>query len=119
MYSVMLFLVTIAGWIMDLDNVSNWLKDWVPWCWHQPKVTTYTSNFVESTWEKLNPLASSTAPPMHSYATSNSTTPCGVFTGYTAVYRLMFATTMFFIVFGLVMIKVKRSSDPRVQLHKG
>jgi len=121
MYSVMLFLVTIAGWIMGLPNVSNWLKNWVPWCWHEPKLERTFIEKVQAEWpDSFNPFAVSTTPIPRDVASHNGTqTVCDEFTGYLAVYRLMFATTVFFIVFGMIMIKVKRSSDPRVNLHKG
>ena len=125
----MLFLVTITGWIMGLPNVSNWLKNWVPWCWNQPKALSsaeVAKNYLVNEGSKVynqffsasNSSASNT---LHAAATaSNGTaTICDEFTGYLAVYRLMFATTVFFIVFGFVMIKVKSSRDPRVQLHNG
>lgn len=122
MYSIMLFLVTIAGWIMGLNNVSLWLAKWVPWCWgnHNPIVKTPTT-LLESTMDKFNPFSgpSTTVAPLMAAAGNGTATVCDQLTGYTAVYRLMFATTMFFVVFGLVMVKVKRSSDPRVSLHKG
>ena len=125
MYSVMLFLVTIFGWIMGLPNVSNWLKSWVPFCWHMPKVvSTAGGSVTDIVKEKLQSInlfgsaTTSTPSPLVEMA-KNGTTVCDEFTGYLAVYRLMFATTVFFIVFGFVMIKVRSSRDPRVQLHKG
>lgn len=114
LYSLMLILVTITGWIMGIPNVSNWLKNWVPWCWHKPSITETITN--------LNPvkIATETFFSNGSGQVSNGTsTICDEFTGYVAVYRLMFATTLFFVVFGFIMIKVKSSRDPRVQLHNG
>ncbi|XP_072499285.1 serine incorporator 1 isoform X2 [Notamacropus eugenii] len=45
--------------------------------------------------------------------------PCSVLVGYKAVYRLCFGMAMFFLLFSLLMIKVKSSSDPRAAVHNG
>lgn len=125
-----------------MPNVTNWLKNWVPWCWHQKlpsskSVSSYTHLLDQGKdlFNQLNPFdvtpqhsnnnnsstmfTSSEAASIAAAGVSNSTTVCDEFTGYLAVYRLMFATTIFFIVFGIVMIKVKSRRDPRVQLHNG
>lgn len=130
MYSVMLFLVTIAGWIMGLANVSNWLKNWVPWCWNQPKIPTLQERASSALQDGVNKVGSEISNIFGGAAKNASTvtamaangtagTVCDEFTGYTAVYRLMFATTVFFAVLGVLMIKVKSTRDPRVPLHRG
>ena len=96
----MFFLVTLIGWIMVIPGVSGWLKTWVPFCWNMPKF---------SFEEIVN----------HGFSKGNSTTYCDDFAGYTSVYRLMFAATMFFFIFGLIMIKVTSANDKRTTLHRG
>lgn len=117
MYSIILFLVTIVGWIMVVPSVSTWMKSWIPFCWNAPKITwagqfgdmLNKSNVVPKEWVK-----------MLSDETKNGTkTICDDFTGYLAVYRLMFATTLFFIVFAFIMVRVRNNRDPRAQLHNG
>uniref|UniRef100_A0A669AXD7 Serine incorporator 1 n=1 Tax=Oreochromis niloticus TaxID=8128 RepID=A0A669AXD7_ORENI len=44
---------------------------------------------------------------------------CDVLVGYKAVYRVCFGMAMFFLLFSLLMIKVKSSKDPRAALHNG
>ncbi|XP_038624006.1 serine incorporator 1 [Tachyglossus aculeatus] len=44
---------------------------------------------------------------------------CNVLVGYKAVYRVCFGMAMFFLLFSLLMIKVKSSSDPRASVHNG
>lgn len=44
---------------------------------------------------------------------------CDVLVGYKAVYRICFGMAMFFLLFSLLMIKVKSSRDPRAALHNG
>ncbi|KAJ8396249.1 hypothetical protein AAFF_G00021160 [Aldrovandia affinis] len=44
---------------------------------------------------------------------------CDVFVGYKAVYRVCFGMAMFFLLFSLLMIKVKSSKDPRAAVHNG
>uniref|UniRef100_A0A8D0L723 Serine incorporator 1 n=1 Tax=Sphenodon punctatus TaxID=8508 RepID=A0A8D0L723_SPHPU len=44
---------------------------------------------------------------------------CDVLVGYKAVYRVCFGMAMFFLLFSLLMIKVKSSSDPRAAVHNG
>ncbi|KAG8123886.1 hypothetical protein E2320_019246 [Naja naja] len=44
---------------------------------------------------------------------------CDVLVGYKAVYRVCFGMAMFFLLFSLLMIKVKSSSDPRATVHNG
>ncbi|XP_069017807.1 serine incorporator 1 isoform X1 [Embiotoca jacksoni] len=44
---------------------------------------------------------------------------CDVLVGYKAVYRVCFGMAMFFLLFSLLMIKVKSSHDPRAALHNG
>ncbi|XP_053743021.1 serine incorporator 1 [Synchiropus splendidus] len=44
---------------------------------------------------------------------------CDVLVGYKAVYRVCFGMAMFFLLFSLIMIKVKSSKDPRAALHNG
>ncbi|XP_068609510.1 serine incorporator 1-like isoform X2 [Brachionichthys hirsutus] len=44
---------------------------------------------------------------------------CDVIVGYKAVYRVCFGMAMFFLLFSLLMIKVKSSKDPRAALHNG
>lgn len=44
---------------------------------------------------------------------------CDVLVGYKAVYRICFGMAMFFLLFSLLMIKVKSSQDPRAALHNG
>lgn len=129
MYSIMLFLVTIAGWIMGLSNVSNWLKNWVPWCWNRPKFPSFQERAVEALKDGASKVGSEVSNLFGASKNATSVTAmaanttvggvCNEFTGYTAVYRLMFATTVFFVVLGFIMIKVKSTRDPRVPLHRG
>ncbi|XP_054050108.1 serine incorporator 1 isoform X2 [Rissa tridactyla] len=44
---------------------------------------------------------------------------CDVLVGYKAVYRVCFGMAMFFLLFSLLMIKVKSSNDPRAAVHNG
>uniref|UniRef100_A0A8C7YAH8 Serine incorporator 1 n=1 Tax=Oryzias sinensis TaxID=183150 RepID=A0A8C7YAH8_9TELE len=44
---------------------------------------------------------------------------CDVLVGYRAVYRVCFGMAMFFLLFSLLMIKVRSSQDPRAALHNG
>jgi len=44
---------------------------------------------------------------------------CDVLVGYKAVYRTCFGMSMFFLLFSLLMVKVKSSQDPRAALHNG
>lgn len=44
---------------------------------------------------------------------------CDVLVGYRAVYRICFAMAVFFLLFSLLMIKVRSSQDPRAALHNG
>uniref|UniRef100_A0A6Q2ZLB2 Uncharacterized protein n=1 Tax=Esox lucius TaxID=8010 RepID=A0A6Q2ZLB2_ESOLU len=44
---------------------------------------------------------------------------CEIFVGYKAVYRVCFGMSMFFLVFSLLMYKVKNSRDPRSTIHNG
>ncbi|XP_041106138.1 serine incorporator 1-like [Polyodon spathula] len=44
---------------------------------------------------------------------------CDVLVGYKAVYRICFGMSMFFLLFSLLMIKVKSSRDPRASVHNG
>uniref|UniRef100_A0A8C5CIL6 Serine incorporator 1 n=1 Tax=Gadus morhua TaxID=8049 RepID=A0A8C5CIL6_GADMO len=44
---------------------------------------------------------------------------CDVLVGYKAVYRTCFGMAMFFLLFSLLMIKVRSSQDPRASLHNG
>lgn len=44
---------------------------------------------------------------------------CDVLVGYKAVYRVCFGMAMFFLLFSLLMVKVKSSADPRAALHNG
>lgn len=125
----MLFLVTIAGWIMGLSNVSNWLKNWVPWCWHATKIPSFQERATNALKDGVNKVGdeignifgtgSKNATTVTAMVANSTGGVCDEFTGYTAVYRLMFATTVFFVVLGVLMIKVKSSRDPRVPLHRG
>ncbi|KAI7692464.1 hypothetical protein SSS_07615 [Sarcoptes scabiei] len=100
MYAVMLFLVTVTGWIMMLPNVSNWLQSKVPFCWK--KMSISVMSFIGKSSEK-----------------EPEPTICEKATGYLAVYRLMFGTFLFFIFFGFIMIKIQSKRDPRIALHRG
>ncbi|KAG5450747.1 Serine incorporator 3 [Clonorchis sinensis] len=44
---------------------------------------------------------------------------CDAITGFGAVYRLCFATTMFYLLFTLLMIRVTSSKDPRSKIQNG
>uniref|UniRef100_A0AAR2LR56 Serine incorporator 1 n=1 Tax=Pygocentrus nattereri TaxID=42514 RepID=A0AAR2LR56_PYGNA len=44
---------------------------------------------------------------------------CDVLVGYKAVYRVCFGMAMFFLLFSLLMIKVRSSQDPRAAVHNG
>ncbi|CAB1342801.1 unnamed protein product [Coregonus sp. 'balchen'] len=44
---------------------------------------------------------------------------CDVLVGYKAVYRVCFGMAMFFLLFSLLMVKVKSSQDPRASVHNG
>lgn len=44
---------------------------------------------------------------------------CQETVGYLTTYRIMFAQTIFFILFGLIMMNVKSSRDGRAGLHNG
>ncbi|XP_070391921.1 probable serine incorporator isoform X2 [Dermacentor albipictus] len=48
-----------------------------------------------------------------------STDVCKSAVGYLAVYRLLFALTLFFIAFSMMMIGVKSSKDPRAGIQNG
>lgn len=89
MYAVMLFLVTIVGWIM----LSPWVVEKmhnVPFC------------------------TNSTVPGIPDYHAA-----CQAAVGHLAVYRVMFAMTIFFLVFALIMIGVKSSKDGRASIQNG
>lgn len=102
MYSFFLLLVTILGWLMGLPSVSDWLKSWIPYCWGHKNAANQTFSVLDVFIKK-----------------DNASTVCDQFTGYLAVYRLMFATCMFFLVFAFLMIRVRSKSDPRFGLHNG
>lgn len=89
----MLLLVTITGYVMTLPNVSNWLQSKLIFC---KDLMNYSFN-----------------------SNTHHDNICNAITGYLAVYRLMFATFIFFLVFGFIMIKVRSARDPRVMLHNG
>lgn len=93
MYSFMLLLVTITGYVMTLPDVSNWLQTKLIFC--------------NELWDSFGNTK------------TQHDNICKAITGYLAVYRLMFATFIFFLVFGFIMIKVRSSRDPRVMLHNG
>uniref|UniRef100_A0A673MJE5 Serine incorporator 1 n=1 Tax=Sinocyclocheilus rhinocerous TaxID=307959 RepID=A0A673MJE5_9TELE len=44
---------------------------------------------------------------------------CDVLVGYKSVYRVCFGMAMFFLLFSLIMVKVKSSQDPRAAVHNG
>lgn len=44
---------------------------------------------------------------------------CDAITGFGAVYRLCFASTVFFLLFALLMIRVRSSKDPRSKIQNG
>ncbi|VEL43728.1 unnamed protein product, partial [Protopolystoma xenopodis] len=44
---------------------------------------------------------------------------CSLITGFGAVYRICFGTSMFFILLCLLMIRVRSSKDPRSRIHNG
>ncbi|TGZ65216.1 hypothetical protein CRM22_005982 [Opisthorchis felineus] len=44
---------------------------------------------------------------------------CDAITGFGAVYRLCFATTMFYLLFTLLMVRVTSSKDPRSKIQNG
>lgn len=111
MYSFMLLLVTITGWIMTQPNVSNWLESKVPFCWTKTPLVGDTLDSLKEAANLFIGRETSTVAPKENI--------CKEVTGYLAVYRLMFATFMFFVIFGLLMIRVRRSSDPRVAWHRG
>jgi hypothetical protein len=50
---------------------------------------------------------------------SNNENNCENVVGFLAVYRVMFALTMFFIVFALIMFNVKTSKDGRAPIQNG
>lgn len=109
---------------MTLESVSTWLKSYVPFCWNSalpPKADSYVNKFGDSVTKLFNDLQNMSNVHLTNTVESpkNGTNVCDELTGYLAVYRLMFATTIFFAFFGVIMIKVKNSQDPRVTLHKG
>uniref|UniRef100_UPI00358E1040 serine incorporator 1-like n=1 Tax=Myxine glutinosa TaxID=7769 RepID=UPI00358E1040 len=44
---------------------------------------------------------------------------CDSLVGFKAVYRVCFATAMFFLLFALIMLGLKSSKDPRAPVHNG
>lgn len=104
MYAFMLLLVTIIGWIMTLHDVSEWLQTKVPFCWSKIPLLDNAKNVLNSKFFEEN------------NAKKNI---CEEFTGFLAVYRLMFATFVFFILLGFIMLRVRHNRDPRVSFHKG
>jgi hypothetical protein len=50
---------------------------------------------------------------------SNNESDCEKVVGFLAVYRVMFALTMFFLVFALIMFNVKTSKDGRAPIQNG
>ncbi|CAL8072545.1 unnamed protein product [Calicophoron daubneyi] len=53
------------------------------------------------------------------FAGMHSGLNCDLITGFGAVYRLCFATTMFYLLFSLLMIRVRSSQDCRAKVQNG
>ena len=91
MYALMLFLATLVGWIMLSPWITEKMKD-APFCQN----------------------STSTIPGVSGYAVD-----CQKAAGYLAVYRLMFALTIFFLIFMVIMFGVKSSKDSRSSIQNG
>ena len=55
------------------------------------------------------------------FCTSGSTTSqmCQNSVGYLSIYRVLFAQTIFFLIFSVIMIGVKSSKDGRASIQNG
>ncbi|NP_001037624.1 membrane protein TMS1 precursor [Bombyx mori] len=94
MYALMLVLVTIVCCITLAPGLHNELQK-LPFC----------TNATDSTVTGLLP--------------GNFKVDCDEAVGYLAVYRITFATCLFFLLMALIMIGVKSSKDPRAGIQNG
>lgn len=100
MYALMLIVSTLTAWIMMLPSVAEKLKT-VPFCKEGSSYNEICQvDGCGATQNCSSPLSQSAV-------------------GYLAVYRLLFAQTVFFALFSVIMIGVKSSRDPRAPIQNG
>jgi len=108
MYSILLLLTTVVSCIMIAPGLADSLAS-VPFCKsHESSIDTFTQGVNNALGTTV--LGS---------GTDSFKVDCTAAVGYKAVYRLCFIVTIFFTLMSVIMINVKKSSDPRAGIQNG